>query len=51
MLTLNDLKTTSSPVNEFMGGSFLKFHYYTQFFIYGFILSKYCEIAYGLNEN
>lgn len=49
-LTLNDLKTTSSPVNEFMAGSFIKFSYYTQFFIYGYILSKYCERVYGFNK-
>lgn len=49
-LTLNDLKTTSSPVEKFMAGSFLTFSYYMQFFIYGYILSKYCERAYGYNK-
>ena len=50
-LTLNDLKTTSSPVNEFLGGSFIKFHYFTQFFCYKYVLTQYCKQHYGFDED
>lgn len=51
MLTLNDLKTTSKPVNEFLGNSFIKFHYYTQFSLYLYVLIQYCKQKYGYDEN
>lgn len=49
-VTLNDLKTTSKPVNEFMGGSLLSFHYYTQFALYLYVLLNYCKIHHGYNK-
>ena len=51
VLTLNDLKTTSKPVNEFLGNSFIKFHYYTQFSLYLYVLIQYCKQKYGYDEN
>jgi hypothetical protein len=49
-LTLNDLKTTSSDVSEFMGINFFKFNYYTQFYIYLYILSEYCKQQYNFDD-
>lgn len=53
VLTLNDLKTTSSPVAWFMNeeyGSFHKYHYYRQFALYMMILKNYCMLNYGVNK-
>ena len=50
IITLNDLKTTSKPVHEFLSGSFVHFSYYTQFAIYLYILLAYCKKQYGYNK-
>lgn len=54
VLTLNDLKTTSKPLNWFMNpdyGSFYKYHYYRQFALYITMLQYYCVKEYGFNKN
>ena len=38
LIVLNDLKTTSTRLDEFMDSSFIKFHYYRQFAFYGYLL-------------
>lgn len=50
VLTLNDLKTTSGRVDEFLGTNFLKFNYYTQFALYLYVLIQYCKQHYGYDE-
>lgn len=50
-VTLNDLKTTSKNVSEFMGSSFLKLAYYQQFALYLYVLLKYCEKEYLYNKD
>lgn len=52
ILTLNDLKTTSKPNAWFMAdyGSFNKYHYYRQFYMYMYMLQNYCTKEYGYNH-
>lgn len=52
VLTLNDLKTTSKPCGWFMKdyGSFNKYHYYRQFYMYMYMLQNYCIKEYGFNH-
>lgn len=53
IVTLNDLKTTSGGVNNFMedGHSFLNFHYYRQFLCYSTILWKWLMKTYGITKD
>ena len=39
-IILNDLKTTSTKLDDFMESSFIKYHYYRQFAFYGYLLYK-----------
>lgn len=53
VVTLNDLKTTGHPVNWFMNqeyGSFFKYQYYRQMYIYSMILWHYCQQKYGVSK-
>ena len=49
IITLNDLKTTGHLITQFMGDSFVKFHYSRQFGMYLWILLRYCEKEYNYN--
>ena len=52
-ITLNDLKTTSKPLNWFMNqeyGSFTHYHYYRQMYCYMYILWLYCQKKYGASK-
>ena len=54
VLTLNDLKTSSKPVDWFMNpewGSMKKYHYARQFLCYSDILKKYCEKEFGYGND
>lgn len=53
-ITLNDLKTTSKPVDWFMNeeyGSFQHYHYYRQLYCYGYVLWLYCQKKFGATKN
>lgn len=59
IIYLNDLKTTSSSTDRFMGrlieeqwynGSFEHHCYYRQLYIYGLMLQKYCHEVLGLTD-
>lgn len=50
IITLNDLKTTSSLIPDFMEHSFEHFYYYQQFALYSWILRRYAEKEYGFNK-
>lgn len=50
-ITLNDLKTTSKRVSDFMGTSFINLAYYQQFALYLYVLLKYCEKEYLYNKD
>lgn len=51
-LVLNDLKTTSHPINNFMSktGSFTHYHYSRQFALYRWMLEQFCIREYGYNR-
>lgn len=51
VITLNDLKTTGHLLRQFMGDSFVKFHYSRQFAMYLWILLRYCEKEYGYSKD
>ena len=53
IVTLNDLKTTSKPVNWFMNeeyGSLVHYHYYRQLALYLWLLQFYCLKHYGASK-
>lgn len=50
IITLNDLKTTSSMIPDFMESSFEHFYYYQQFAFYSWILRRFAEKEYGFNK-
>lgn len=53
IITLNDLKTTSKPVNWFMNeeyGSLVHYHYYRQLALYLWVLQLYCLQHYGASK-
>lgn len=50
IITLNDLKTTSNKIEDFMEHSFNHFYYYQQFALYSWILRKYAEKEYVFNK-
>jgi hypothetical protein len=49
IITLNDLKTTSSFACKFMEKSWVNYHYSRQFASYLYVLLRYCEKEYGYN--
>lgn len=49
VITLNDLKTTSSFACKFMEKSWINYHYSRQFAGYLYVLLRYCEKEYGYN--
>ena len=52
IITLNDLKTTASSINDFMGSSFNKFHYSRQFAFYLYLLNNLLQLDdYRLKAN
>lgn len=54
LVTLNDLKTTSKPVNWFMNpeyGSMVKYHYQRQMAAYSSVLWYYCQQQFGVCKN
>ena len=53
LIVLNDLKTTSKPLNWFLNhdyGSFVHYHYYRQMYCYMYILWLYCQKKYGASK-
>ena len=53
VITLNDLKTTSKPLNWFMNpeyGSFVHYNYYRQMYCYMLVLWYYCQHKYGASK-
>lgn len=51
VITLNDLKTTSHNVDQFMFSSFQHYFYSRQFAGYLYVILRYCEKEYGYNTN
>lgn len=51
IITLNDLKTTSHKVDQFMNNSFYHYHYQRQFALYLFVILQYCKKIYGYNND
>lgn len=51
IITLNDLKTTSHQLDQFMQSSYNYYHYSRQFSCYLYILLRFCEKEYGYNSN
>ncbi len=51
-LVVNDLKTTSKPLRQFMShfGSFYHYHYYRQMAMYAWMLQQFCEREYGYSS-
>jgi hypothetical protein len=50
VITLNDLKTTSSPIQGFMDHSFQKWHYQRQMGMYAWLLKNYCIQEYNIQD-
>ena len=51
IITLNDLKTTSHKLDQFMTTSFKYYFYQRQFALYLFVILRYCEKEYGYNKD
>lgn len=51
IITLNDLKTTSHKLDQFLTSSWVYYHYSRQFAGYLFVILRYCEKEYGYNPD
>lgn len=51
IITLNDLKTTSHKVDQFMNTSFNYYFYQRQFALYLYVILHYCKNTYGYNND
>ncbi len=52
-LVINDLKTTSKPLHQFMSyfGSFYNYHYYRQMAMYAWMIQLFCNREYGYSSD